>query len=107
MQARYPPRASPTVSSSNFVCDSSPLDAPHGMSAFAVPECRAAPFDDFVGAMKKVSILLGNLIDHPDDPKYKRVRTGNAALQRALFKFDGGMDAIRYDPASPHNSHIR
>eukprot|EP00055_Hartaetosiga_balthica_P014468 m.79478 g.79478 ORF g.79478 m.79478 type:complete len:529 (-) comp8605_c1_seq3:1522-3108(-) len=52
-------------------------------------------FDEFVVAMKKLSILLGNLIDHPEDPKFRRIRTENATLQRALFKHEGGLDAIK------------
>jgi hypothetical protein len=45
--------------------------------------------------MSTLTTLLGNLVDKPEDTKYKRIRLENLKLKNALFNFEGGIDAVR------------
>lgn len=49
--------------------------------------------------MKTVETLIGNLCDHPDDLKFKRIRLENSGLKKKLFRFEGGADAVRSRPS--------
>lgn len=57
--------------------------------------------------MSTLATLLGNLVDKPDDPKYKRIRLENGKLKSALFRFQGGVDAVRYARRGHAASHGR
>lgn len=63
---------------------------------------RQATKEEFITAMKTVETLIGNLCDHPEDPKYNRIRLQNAGLQKKLFNFDGGADAVKYAISMSH-----
>lgn len=46
-------------------------------------------------AFTTLQSMLQTLLDHPQEPKYKRVRLGNAKFQRAVGRFPPAMDLLR------------
>lgn len=46
-------------------------------------------------ALTTLQSMLQTLLDHPQEPKYKRVRLGNAKFQRALGRFPPAMELLR------------
>ena len=46
-------------------------------------------------AFSTLQSMLQSLLDHPQEPKYKRVRLGNAKFQRAVGRFQPAMDLLR------------
>eukprot|EP00038_Savillea_parva_P007978 m.173748 g.173748 ORF g.173748 m.173748 type:complete len:450 (+) comp13736_c0_seq1:92-1441(+) len=50
----------------------------------------ATDYTSLVAAVRTVVKLLGNLVKHPDDPKYTKVKTGNVLLKTRLLSKPGG-----------------
>jgi thioredoxin 1 len=49
---------------------------------------------EFVAATRTLLVFVGNVVTHPGEAKYRRVRLGNAAFQSKLGRFAGGVAAM-------------
>lgn len=56
---------------------------------------RNTNHEGFVTAMSTLTSIIGNLVDYPDEPKYKRLRLTNATLKSRLFSHAGGVAAVK------------
>ena len=43
---------------------------------------------------RRLDTLLGNIISHPDNPKYRKVNTANKILARELFSLNGSRELM-------------
>eukprot|EP00049_Salpingoeca_infusionum_P009795 m.166671 g.166671 ORF g.166671 m.166671 type:complete len:449 (+) comp14446_c0_seq3:189-1535(+) len=55
---------------------------------------RAIPFAQFVDAAKLIATVMSNLVDHPDEDKYKRLHASNKRI-KALLETPGGEAAVK------------
>merc|ERR1719198_1495367 len=55
---------------------------------------REAPYTIFLIAVNTLIRLMNNVLSHPGEARYCRVRYNNSALQSKLFSQPGGRDAI-------------
>jgi thioredoxin 1 len=49
---------------------------------------------EFVAATRTLLVFVGNVVTHPGEAKYRRVRVANAAFQSKLGRFAGGVAAM-------------
>lgn len=49
---------------------------------------------EFVAATRTLLVFVGNVVTHPGEAKYRRVRLANAAFQSKLGRFAGGVAAM-------------
>jgi len=49
----------------------------------------------FEEAARTCAKFVNNALAHPDEPKYRRVRIGNRAVQERLAHVEGGLDVLR------------
>jgi len=54
-----------------------------------------ASFDEFCAAARTLLTFVSNVIAHPDDPKYKRVRASNSRFHNTLGSKTGGMACMQ------------
>ena len=68
--------------------------------------CRSVDNTRFITAGQTLLRVLGNALDFPLDPKFRRIRMGNEALRARLLEHPGGTDALRSAsvPAAPSQS---
>ncbi|KXZ55715.1 hypothetical protein GPECTOR_2g1265 [Gonium pectorale] len=69
-----------------------------GPSPHAAHGGAAAPLatpDDVLLALDTLDSMLGNAANFPREERYRRVRLGNAALQRRLGRLPGGLELLR------------
>lgn len=116
------PTAAPTTAASTASAAAAPAvaAAPHAAAATASPASASSGDENrtkeeiteallaalntvkehtnhegFVTAMSTLTTLIGNLVDFPDDTRYKRVRLANGALKSRLFDHPGGIEAVK------------
>jgi thiol-disulfide isomerase/thioredoxin len=65
--------------------------------ASALGQLRASvpSLPDFAAAVRTLLTFVGNVVAHPSDARYRRVRTSNAAFAAKLGGVDGGTEAMR------------
>lgn len=44
--------------------------------------------------LQTLNVYIGNVVDNPLEPKYRKIRTGNAAFQKRVVAADGGLDFL-------------
>jgi hypothetical protein len=49
---------------------------------------------EFVAATRTLLVFVGNVVTHPGEAKYRRVRLANAAFQSKLGRHAGGVAAM-------------
>eukprot|EP00854_Cymbomonas_tetramitiformis_P004630 gene4630-5671_t len=54
----------------------------------------ACGFDDFVVATRTLLTFIGNVLKHPTDPKFRRVRLSNPSFQSRLGSRTGGIECM-------------
>lgn len=54
----------------------------------------ACSFDDFVVATRTLLTFIGNVLKHPADPKFRRVRLSNPSFQSRLGSRTGGIECM-------------
>lgn len=52
-------------------------------------------FEEFVAAAKTLLVFVGNVLDHPGEERYRRVKAGNAAFQSKLGCRPGGKECMQ------------
>jgi len=86
-----PPAASGSASSSS---NASTIDGSSSLSA-ALNKIRSSySASDYKTALTTLSKLLSNVIQHPLEEKYRKVKQTNAAFQKRLGRLNGANDAI-------------
>ena len=60
-----------------------------------VRSLRSEAGDDFATALDTTSTLLQNILEQPEEPKFRTVRLGNAAFHRRLGRFNSGLGLLR------------
>lgn len=50
--------------------------------------------DQFFSAAQTLTIYARNIVDHPDDPKYKRIKASNVAFRRKLADIPHGLECL-------------
>lgn len=62
----------------------------------ALSQLKAAgSFEDFLASVRTLLTFVANVLAHPGDPKYRRVRTSNAAFAQRVGGRPGGLEAMR------------
>ena len=49
---------------------------------------------DYVKALKALKLFVKNLVQHPDEPKYRSVRVQNKVFQKRLGVLNGGLECM-------------
>lgn len=63
--------------------------------ATALAKVKAScSYEDFLAAAKALTTYADNVIKHPDDPKYRKVRLANAAYQSKVGSKPGGRECM-------------
>ena len=60
-----------------------------------VRSLRTEAGEAFDGALDTVATMLDNILEHPEDAKYRSVRLGNVAFHRRLGCFSSGIALLR------------
>ena len=73
---------------------STPEADPDGLLVFVRALHREAGAD-FAAALATLSTLLTNVLESPEDPKFRSVRLGNATFHRRLGRFAAALPLLR------------
>ena len=73
---------------------SEPEADPDGLLVFVRALHREAG-TDFAAALATLSTLLTNVLESPEDPKFRSVRLGNATFHRRLGRFAAALPLLR------------
>jgi len=69
--------------------------APKSAAAIALQTVADSPLELKEQCIATLVKLIGNILQHPDEPKYRKLRTSNEALRARVFSVPAAMDFLR------------
>jgi hypothetical protein len=89
-----PPPPPPPSAAQLAAAVGGPMAAALG-AALATLRAALPALPDFAAAVRALLTFVGNVVAHPSDARYRRVRTSNAAFAAKLGGVAGGVEAMR------------
>ena len=84
----------PSASNTAAAAAAAPTAAPSTLSTALLKIKTSHPAADYLTALTTMSKLLSNVIGHPMEEKYRKVKRTNAAFQKRLGRLNGANDAL-------------